>query len=229
MLHCEYNVSLTHPCVEHEKLVRPKRISNTLFFTHHETSETSLCNSDTLNSFVFFNHFSINSDAIIISSKSRSICSNQTVFTATWIRNDSIGWHRVTKRSRPTTIYNDNMYKCSSAGGSTWLCRALSSACGAAARPASASGGGLCRWRAPDISATEEQTGEITYRSRRKAVFFYDSQLYTVPMTPSHLRVIVTQTITQMSILLYKFFCVTWAVMNRFFPSLLRFNGHTCH
>lgn len=100
MLHCEYNVSLTHPCVEHEKLVRPKRISNTLFFTHHETSETSLCNSDTLNSFVFFNHFSINSDAIIISSKSRSICSNQTVFTATWIRNDSIGWHRESQKEQ---------------------------------------------------------------------------------------------------------------------------------
>lgn len=103
------------------------------------------------------------------------------------------------RRSRPKTIYNDNMYMymCWSAGGSTWLCRALSSACGAAARPASASGGGLCRWRAPDISATEEQTREITYSSRWRTVFIYDSQLYTEPMTLSHLRVIVTQTIMQ--------------------------------
>lgn len=42
---------------------------------------------------------------------------------------------------------------------STWLCRALFSACGAEAPPSLTSGGGLCRWRAPDISAERTDRG----------------------------------------------------------------------
>lgn len=42
---------------------------------------------------------------------------------------------------------------------STWLCRALFSACGAEAPPSLTSGGGLCRWRALDISAGRTERG----------------------------------------------------------------------
>lgn len=86
-----------------------------------------------------------------------------------------VRWERQSAVNRQTSNYLHQQCSCRRTACSTWLCRALSSACGAAARPFSTSVAGLYRWRALDTSVKRktqpDRSDESSNQQNKKKSF----------------------------------------------------------